>query len=328
MLDKNQRVARLVAGLGKLMGVSATDIAIAEQAAHLAKADLGTNMVVEMTSLQGVMGREYALREGIPQEVADAIFEHWLPRNAGDILPSSASGMLLGITDRLDSLVGLFAAGLAPKSTADPYGLRRAALGVIEIMAEKQIDANLMKAINLVAAAQPIPVSDAAKTQVSDFIAGRLRVWLHEQDWAADIISAVLVEQNANPYRALVAVNELDGWVENPNWEYVLDNFARCVRITRAEPQTFSVNPDLLSEPQEQKLYKAYQEALETIDSDGNVGAFWSVFEPIAPTIAEFFDKVLVNAEDTAVRQNRLGLLQAISAMQNGRADLSELAGF
>jgi glycyl-tRNA synthetase beta chain len=88
------------------------------------------------------------------------------------------------------------------------------------------------------------------------------------------------------------------------------------------------VNPDLLSEPQEQKLYKAYREALETIDSDGNVGAFLSVFEPIAPTIAEFFDKVLVNAEDTAVRQNRLGLLQTISAMQNGRADLSELAGF
>src|SRR5690606_10012058 len=114
-----------------LLGFSDKDMAIARRAAELAKADLATQMVVEMTSLQGIMGRYYALHQGESPAVADAIFEHWLPRSAGDRLPDSRPGILLALTDRLDSLVGLFAAGLAPTASADPFALRRAALGVI-----------------------------------------------------------------------------------------------------------------------------------------------------------------------------------------------------
>jgi glycyl-tRNA synthetase len=328
MLDKNQRVAGLVSSMGELLGIDSTNIAIAEQAAHLAKADLATNMVVEMTSLQGIMGREYALREDYPQDVANTIFEHWLPRNAGDKLPSSQPGILLALTDRLDSLVGLFAAGLAPKSTADPYGLRRAALGVIQITAEKKLSLDLTRAIELAATAQPIPVSGEATAQVLDFIAGRLQVWLGEGDDAPDVIKAVLAEQRANPYRALTGVRELSGWVTRADWPAVLDNFARCVRITRAEKTAYTVDPALLQEAQEKALWEAYQTAADKLDADANVDVFLTAFQPVVPAIADFFDKVLVNAGDEAVRQNRLGLLQAISAMQRGRADLSELSGF
>ena len=144
--------------------MSATDIGIASRAGHIAKADLATQMVVEMTSLQGIIGREYALKSGYPQEVADVIAEHWLPQSADDALPSSDAGVLLALTDKLDSLVGLFAAGLAPKSTSDPFGLRRSALGVIQILVQREMDVNLISAIELVATAQPIPVNSSART--------------------------------------------------------------------------------------------------------------------------------------------------------------------
>ncbi len=331
MLAKNERVAGLVVELGDLLGIDFADVTVAQEAAEIAKADLATSMVVEMTSLQGIMGREYALKSGYSQEVADVVFEHWLPRSADDILPASHAGMLLALADRLDSLVGLFAAGLAPKSTADPYGLRRAALGIIQIMIDNALDADLKAAVNLVAEAQPVPVSAEHKAQVLDFIAGRLRVWLQDSGWAVDVINAVLAEQSSNPYHALQGVEQLSVWVRRDDWELILDGFARCVRITRSESETYPVNPDLFQQPEENALYDAYQLAHARLDS--NVDSFLRAFAPMIPAINAYFgsgkgDGVLVNAEDPAIRKNRLGLLQAISAMQQGRADLSELAGF
>ncbi len=210
MLDKNERIVALVEPLGKQLGLTATEIAIAQRAAHLAKADLATQMVVEMTSLQGTMGREYALLSDQPPEVAAAIAEHWLPRGADDDLPASAAGTLLAVADRLDSLVGLFAAGLEPKATADPYGLRRAALGVIQILAQGQIDVDLRQAVEIVAAAEPIPVASDVIASVLDFIAGRLRVWIEDQGFAHDVVAAVLAAQSANPARALTGVRQLE----------------------------------------------------------------------------------------------------------------------
>jgi glycyl-tRNA synthetase len=328
MLDKNKRVAGLVSEIGALIGADAADIAVATEAGALVKADLATRVVVEMTSLQGVMGREYARLSGKSDAVADAIFEHWQPRFSGDAPPAGVPGTLLALTDRLDSLVGLFAAGLAPKSTADPYGLRRAALGIIQIVTDKGIDLDLTRAVLLTAKAQPIEVSVGARAQVLEFIAGRLRVWLGEQGWATDGVNAVLAEQSANPYRALLAVRELSAWVARDDWANILDNFARCVRITRAEAERFELDPALLAEPQERALYDAYAEVNARLKPTDGVDAFLTAFAPMVPAVAAFFDHVLVNAEDAAVRRNRLGLLQAISALQKGRADLSQLSGF
>ena len=333
MLDKNLRLVALVDPLGELLGLSAHEIAVAQDAAQIAKADLATQMVVEMTDLQGTMGRVYALLDGQPQAVANAIYEHWLPRGSGGALPTSAAGTLLAVADRLDSLVGLFAAGLEPKATADPYGLRRAALGVIEILVEKELDVDLRAAIDTVAAAQPIAVSPEVRAAILEFIAGRLRGWVDEHGWAHDASAAVLAAQAHNPARSLQGIRQLSAWVKRDDWEGILDGFARCVRITRNEAEQYPVDPALFQQPEEGALYAAYQTAAGKLDASGNVDAFLSAFAPMIPAISAYFgtgkgDGVLVNTEDAAVRRNRIGLLQAISAMQDGRADLSYLSGF
>jgi glycyl-tRNA synthetase len=333
MLDKNNRIVSLVEPLGKLLGLDAVALSVAKGAAKLVKADLATQMVVEMTDLQGTMGRVYAGLNGETPSVADAIYEHWLPRSAGDALPASPAGTLLSVADRLDSLVGLFGAGLEPKSTADPYGLRRAALGIIEILVEKELDVDLREAIALTASAQPIDVPANVQASVLEFIAGRLRGWVDEHGWAHDVSAAVLAQQSHNPARALEGIRQLSEWVKRADWEPILDGFARCVRITRSEKERYSVDPVLFQQPEERALWDAYRAAEGTLDKHANVDGFLNAFVPMLPAITAYFgtgkgDGVLVNTEDAAVRRNRIGQLQAISAMQDGRADLSYLSGF
>mgnify|MGYP005842313621 FL=1 len=327
MRDKNERVVRLVEPVAAALGLGSADRVIAQRAAQLLKADLATQMVVEMTSLQGIMGRDYARREGYPPEVADAIFEHWLPRSADDRLPASPAGTLLALADRLDSLVGLFAVGLAPRSTADPYGLRRAALGIIQILTAHKLDVDLTPLVEQAAGVQPVTVTPEAQRDALDFIAGRLRAWVEEQDWPRDVIAAVLAEQATNPQRALVGLAELTAWVRRPDWEPILDGFARCVRITRGATSRYPVDPAVFATPQEHALYEAYRQAAQ-LDANGNVDAFLSAFVPMLPAVTAFFDHVMVNVDDPVLRHNRLGLLQAIAGLQKGRADLSYLSGF
>ena len=328
MLDKNNRVVGLVAVLGELLGMNAETLSIAEQAAQVMKADLATQMVVEMTSLQGVMGREYALREGYPPLVADAIFEHWLPRSADDSLPNTPAGILLALADRLDTLVSLFAVGLAPKGNADPFGLRRAALGVVQILTHHAIDLDLTVALERVARAQSIEVSVESRQTLADFIRGRLEGWLTEHDHAHDVMVAVLAEQAHNPTRALAGIQQLGTWVQQPDWETTLDSFARCIRITRNETTLYTVDPSAFVEQAERRLHDALTQAHATLTATDNVGAFLQVFAPLVPIITDFFNEVLVNAEEPQVRQNRLGLLQQVGLLARGRADMSQLSGF
>ncbi|MGJ3237430.1 MAG: glycine--tRNA ligase subunit beta [Anaerolineae bacterium] len=329
MLEKNNRVAGLVTDLSPLFGITGDDLQIAQQAARVAKADLATQMVVEMTSLQGKIGREYALREGQPAPVADAIYEHWLPTSAGGALPASAAGTLLALADKLDSLVGLFSAGLAPRSTSDPFGLRRAALGVVEMLIGKQISVDLRDVVSIVAKAEPITLDEATCEHLLEFISGRLDVWLDEAlDVTRDVIRAVLAEQGTNPYQAYQGVQQLGEWVQHDNWETILDNFARCVRISRNESEQHAINPDLFETDEERALFDAYESAQASLDNTSTVHDFLTAFVPMVPVIQAFFDAVMVNADDAQVRSNRLGLMQAISQLQAKRADLSELVGF
>jgi glycyl-tRNA synthetase len=328
MLDKNKRIASLIEVIADELGMSAGAIATAQGASQILKADLATQMVVEMTSLQGAMGREYALKQGKSDAVANAIFEHWQPRSASDSLPASPAGTLLAVIDKLDSLVGLFAAGLAPKSTSDPFGLRRAALGIVQILVGAKIDVDVRELVKRVAEAQPIQPDKNTIVQLMDFIKGRLDVWLDEEIAAPrDVINAVLAEQAHNPYRAYQGIEQLQQWVTKANWEHILDNFARCVRISRSEKVTYKVNPELFENEQEKTLYSMVQNALEEVDG-GNVDAFLTAFEPVVPVIFDYFEAVMVNAEDEKIRHNRLGMMQVISNLQKGRADLSELTGF
>ena len=328
MRAKNDRVAATIDDLGELLGFAREDIDIAGQAAQIAKADLATSMVVEMTSLQGIMGREYALREGCQPAVAGAIAEHWLPGGAGSQIPASAAGRLLSLADKLDSLVGLLAVGLAPKSTSDPYGLRRSALGILRILVEGRICADLRPAIKRVGEAQPVDVGSDMRMQVLEFLTGRLDNWLSEKlSVPRDVISAVLAEQAANPFRAVQGIEELAHWVGKTDWESILDSFARCARITRNEgAQSFDL--ELLKEPQERSLYEAYSSSVKNLGDADNIDGFLARFQGMVLAITDFFDHVLVHVDDSRLRNNRIALLQLISSMQRGRADLSELDNF
>ena len=322
MLDKNERIEKLTEALLPMLNLAADEAVYARRAAHLLKADLVSKMVVEMTSLQGIMGREYARRDGEAPAVGEAIGEQYLP------VPKTGPGLTVALADRLDSLAGLFAAGLAPTGTKDPFGLRRAAIGVVQPLIEHDIDFNLHTALQSAAALEPVPVTEQVQVQVLDFISGRLRVVLMEMGFKHDVVDAVLAAQAENPAGAARAVRQLTAWVARPDWSTILPGYARCVRITRDKKKKFTVNPEVFIEAEEKKLFAALEKAEKRKRVPGSVDDFLEAFFPMLPAVTGFFDKVLVMTEDRPVQENRLGLLQRISSLADGIADFGKLEGF
>jgi len=328
MLDKTHRITALVDDLASSAALSPEELPVARRAAELCKADLATHMVVEMTSLQGQMGRYYALHSGEPEAVAQAIFEHYLPRFSGDALPASRPGLLVGLADRLDTLAGLFAAGLAPSGARDPFAMRRAALGLVQALIGQDLDFDLRPALAAAAGRLPIPASPETQAACLAFIVERLRYFFLEAKARHDVVDAVLAAQGENPARAARAVRELAAWTSRPDWHTTLPAYARCVRITRDQPERYPVDPARLELPAERELYAALQQAEAAPRRPGSVDDFLNAFLPMIPAVNRFFEAVLVMAEDPAVRRNRLGLLQRIAALAEGAADLSRLEGF
>jgi glycyl-tRNA synthetase len=322
MLDKNERIEKLTEALAPMLGLEADEAIFARRAAHLLKADLVSKMVVEMTSLQGVMGGEYARRDGEAPAVTEAIGEQYQP------VPQTRPGLAVALADRLDSLAGLFAAGLAPSGTKDPFGLRRAAIGVVQPLIEHNIDFDLRTALKSAAALEPLPVSDEILTQVREFIAGRLRVVLMDLGYKYDVVDAVLAAQSENPAGAARAIRQLTAWVARPDWSTLLPGYARCVRITRDQKQKFTVQPEAFVEEAEKDLFSALDVAEKRKRAPGSVDDFLNAFVPMIPAVNEFFDKVLVMTDAISVKENRLGLLQRIASLARGIADLSKLEGF
>ena len=331
MLDKTQRISEMLTDLAPLVGLSRDEMAVAGRAAELCKADLATKMVVEMTSLQGLMGRHYALISGEPSEVANAIFEHYLPRFSGDEIPGERPGLVVGLADRLDTLAGLFAAGLAPTGNKDPFAQRRAALGLVQNLIAWELPFDLRQALELAAKRLPIPASHESQKACLEFIIERLRNLLLEQGWRYDVVDAVLAEQGHDPARAAQAVKSLAAWVSRPDWSTILPAYARCVRITRDQAEHFPVDRSKFVERAEGELFSALLTA-ESASAEnrqhGSPDIFLNALLPMIPAIDQFFDDVLVMTEDIAIQHNRLGILQRISALADGVADMSRLEGF
>jgi glycyl-tRNA synthetase len=328
MLDKTWRVKDLAAILTEKIGLTSEEAKTAIRGAELCKADLVTKMVIEMTSLQGTMGRYYALHSGESQATAQAIFEHYLPRFSGDMLPESKPGLVVGLADRLDTLTGLFAAGLAPSGAKDPFAQRRAALGLVQALIGHNLDLDLRPFVQDAAERQPIPASPEAKVACLDFIVERFRNILLESGRRYDIVDGVLSAQGYNPACAARAVAELSEWVARLDWHTILPAYARCVRITRDHKETYPVDPAGFIDPEERDLYQALQAAESSHRAPGSINDFLEAFEPMIPAINRFFDHVLVMIEDERLRNNRLGLLQRIAGLAEGVADMSKLEGF
>jgi glycyl-tRNA synthetase len=331
VLDKTKRLEQLVEELAPMVELNAEEVELAQRAAHLAKADLATQMVVEHTSLEGVMGREYALESGESEEVAQAIYEHYLPRSAADALPESEVGLTVGLADRLDSLAALFAIDLIPTGSADPYGLRRDALGIVQNLLAHELSFSVRLGLREAGHLLPVEASDEALAEALDFVVERLRGVLRDEGYPYDVVDAVLAERGHDPYRALVGVQQLSEWVERSDWDVILDNYSRCVRITRDHEEQFELDPELFEQPAEEELYEAYQDARLEVTPASSVDAFLTAFLPLVDVIDAYFAResgVLVMAEDEAVRRNRLAQLQHIAALADGIVDLSRLEGF
>jgi glycyl-tRNA synthetase len=328
MLGKTQRIQELTDQLNLQLGLSEADQLAAKRVAELCKADLASQMVVEMTSLQGIMGRYYAEKSGEMPEVAQGIFEHYLPRTTEDSLPEAWAGVCVGLADRLDSIAGLFAVGLAPTGNKDPFALRRSALGLVQLLIEKKVSFDVRDGLKTAAGLQPVEVKPELIDAAAEFVAGRLHGLLLDKGFRYDVVDAVEQVNSNNPAIAAGQAEILSNWVARDDWGTILPAYSRCLRMTRDLSQEFVADGTLLVEPEEKALFEGVQNARKGIQTETTFENALGQIEKLVPLINGFFDKVLVMVEDEALRNTRLGMLQAIAGLLKPFADISRLEGF
>ena len=303
-----------------------------QEAARLAKADLLTDMVGEFPELQGIMGGYYARHEGLRDGVAIAIEDHYKPRFAGDALPRNHTGTVVALADKLDTLCGLFGIGQLPTGDRDPFALRRHALGVIRILIEKGLGHDLTQLIGAGFAAFPPDMLDpGAAGKLAEFIFDRLANQLREQGYSAQQVDAVLAlhpERLKEVPRLIEAVRAFAGMPEAVSLASANKRVGNILKKVEGGVEA-SVRAELLAEPAEQALHAALLQVKPVADQAFEAGDYTGSLKALAALKApvdEFFDKVMVNAEDAGLRANRQGLLALLHGTMNRAADLSRLA--
>ena len=332
LFDKSTRTADLTRAIARQLDADPLNV---ERAATLCKCDLLTGMVGEFPDLQGTMGRYYAESDGEPPAVATAIGEHYRPRFAGDELPVTQDGQMLAIADKLDTLAGVFAIGKKPSGNRDPFGLRRAALGIIRIVVECGLDLDLRAVIDTAAAAQPKGKldADAIAAEVYEFITDRLRRYFLDRDDSLDTetFDAVLARQPSSlvdferRLEAVQAFIELDAAASLAAANKRIANILRQAGDDVAD----DVKEKLLTEPAEAALYEALGKADEKVQPLLAERRYTDALNELAglrETVDRFFDDVMVMAEDKALRNNRLALLSRLRELFLDVADISRLS--
>lgn len=329
--ERMERVCSIAKFIGEKLGGSE----LAEKAvlaARLSKADLLTDMVGEFPELQGIMGNYYARNDGLSEEIANAISDHYCPRFSGDFLPTSLVGVSVALADKLETLVGMFGIGNLPTGDRDPFALRRHALGVIRMLVEKDLPLELNA---LLAGAVPAfgdKITDAT-AQLSDFIYDRLAGSLREQGYSTQEVDAVLAlrpQRLALVEKQLAAVRAFAALPEAPALAAANKRVGNILKKAEVEgPVDAHVNPELLQEKAEQDLYAALQRFVPEANAQFDAGDYTASLQTLAvlrAPVDAFFDDVMVNAEQLDVRMNRLGLLKMLHNAMNRVADLSRLA--
>ncbi len=302
------------------------------RAAMLAKADLTSGMVGEFPKLQGVMGSIYARRSGEVDEVATAIYEHYLPSASGGQLPASIPGAIVSLADKLDTITGCFGVGLIPTGAQDPYALRRQALGIIAIILDKGFRLSLDGLVDASLAflgKKLLKGREETKEAVLEFFKERLKNQLLSQDLSFDSIDAVLSAPWFDIVDAVKRVRSLEGFKKNPACASLVVAFKRVSNILKGASVTDKIDESLFSLPEESSLYNTEKEIAPKIEGYWKKGDYEAVFSALAAIkgdIDAFFDKVMVMAEDERVRKNRLSLLSKLRDLYWRIADLSRLA--
>ena len=325
-LERMQRIKLLAGEIARSLRVGVIQ---AERAAELSKVDLLTAMVGEFPELQGVMGRYYALHDSEPREVADAIEQHYRPRFAGDKLPEGPIASAVALADKLDSLAGLFSIGEQPTGDKDPFGLRRAALGVIRIVVENQLPLSLWDLVN--AAFEPF--KGKAQMDLQMFFTERMRSYFLERGYSANEVEAVL---SLNPVaialipKQLEAVRAFSALPEAASLAAANKRIANILRQAEAKGEAFGdADVSALKEPAEISLFEALQTASRSakpLFESGDFAGYLKAFAALKSPVDSFFDVVMVMTDDKKLRENRLALLTAMRKAMNRFSDISKLA--
>lgn len=326
--EKSERVVNLVRFIARTLNI---DAALSERAAILGKCDLLCSMVSEFAELQGIMGYYYALNDGEPESVAIALNEQYLPRFSGDALPGSDAGTVLALAERIDTLVGLFGISQPPTGSGDPFALRRAALGILRIIIEKELDLDLAVCIReAIKGFKDLPQSEGLETNVLDFIFDRLRSRYAEEGVATDIFQAVAAVRPANPHEFDLRINAVNRFKQLPEAVALASANKRVsnilAKLERAPSD--SVNKKLLTESAEISLAESLAEKITEVEPLFNNREYTEALESLASlqkNIDRFFDEVMVNTEDSATRNNRQALLQQLRQLFLRIADISYL---
>jgi glycyl-tRNA synthetase len=327
LLDKAERLKALVKFIGTELKLAETTTHHAERAAWLCKADLTTHMVIEFPSLQGITGRYYAKNSGESEGVATAIAGHYQPLGADTPLPETEVGAILAIADKIDTIVGYFGIEERPTGSQDPYSLRRHALGTIRILQDRQLPLSLDAVIEKAIALYEVELVDDTKTSVLNFFKERLRVILQTQEYTPDLADAVLAVGDVDIVDILKRASALAEFRLTPNFEAVYNALNRVLRILPENvPET--VDAALLKDEAEKELNARITDAEPNFQKSIQERAYSKLLQQLAelqPYIDKFFDDVLVMAEDTNLRTNRLALLNRIAKPIYAVADLTKL---
>ncbi|MDP5206240.1 glycine--tRNA ligase subunit beta, partial [Alishewanella sp. SMS9] len=325
LAEKSERISQVAAYIAKQIGADET---AAARAGLLSKTDLMTNMVGEFPEVQGIMGMHYARLDGEAEAVALALNEQYMPRFAGDQLPSRLEGAAVAIADKLDTLVGIFGIGQVPKGDKDPFALRRAAIGALRIMVEKQLPLDL---VDLIRFSQQTFGSKLTHSEVAndvvDFMLGRFRAWYQDEGYSIDVIQAVLARRPTNPadfdrrVKAVAAFRKLEAALALAAANKRVANILAKVDTAIAD----TVHENLLQENAEQALFSAINAEQVYQASVSDYTSALSHLAALREVIDHFFDQVMVNADDAAVRANRLALLKQLRELFLQVADISVL---
>ena len=320
------RTVKLAQQLASALKADATTV---EHAARLAKADLQTTMVFEFPELQGLMGGYYARAAGESEAVAQAIAEHYFPVGAGAPIPGSREGQIVALADKLDTLCGIFAIGQAPTGSKDPFALRRAALGVLRILIEGELNLNLVDTVRASLQAQPCGQRDEAMTrQICEFLWERLRGVL---DAPAEVYNAVVASGSPSPLDLAERAAAVQGFLQLPESAALAAAHKRVRNILKQESgERATVKSSLFESAAETQLFEALQNIRDTVEykaTEGEYGPALKTMAQLQKPVDAFFDQVMVMADDPAVRNNRIALLQQLDELCRSVADISCLPG-
>ena len=327
--DKSERLKKVVVYLsGRLEGGELKKSAA--EAAGLCKVDLVTEMVREFPSLQGIAGGLYARKEGFPTSVWKAVYEHYQPVTLDDTVPSSLTGAVLSISDKLDSVVGTFGLGVGVSGSKDPFGLRRNAQGACLVILQKKLSFSFPRLLDKVISVYEDKLDvagDDLKDICLNFFGGRLQYIFEREGFRYDLVNAVLAPGLGDVYHAYLRLKALDGFKDSPHFEPMILIAKRVNNILKDQP-AYKINSDLLVDKDERELYTTYEIILDNVQpliARGDFAKAQRIVFQARSSINSFFDNVLVMSDDIKLKRNRLALLQAVSRLLGQIADYSQI---